>query len=96
MLGVTVLCSLCSHWQAIATESAFRTILLVHVEKRVVSKVDAVCNFTYWKSDHSRDFRRLENSRVSRLDAILALARFPSCACGVQSQKRSQYRRIVS
>ena len=34
MLGVIVLCSFCPHWQAVATESAFRTIPLVHVERK--------------------------------------------------------------
>ena len=95
-LCVTVLWSLCPHWQTVVTESSFRTIPLAHVEKRVVSKVDAICNFTYWKSGHRRGFRRLENSRASRLDAVLALARFPSCACWVLSPKQSQYRRMPS
>ena len=34
---------------------------------------------SYWKSGQSRGFQRLENSRASRIDAILALARTPSC-----------------
>ena len=34
MLGVTVLCSLYPHWQAIATKCAFRMIPLVHIEKK--------------------------------------------------------------
>ena len=40
---------------------------LAHVEKIVVSRVDAVCNFTYWKS------QRLENSRENHLDAVMRL-----------------------
>ena len=95
-LCVAVLRSLCPHWQTVVTGILFRTILLAHVEKRVVSKVDAVCNFTYWKSGHRRGFRRLENSRVSRNDAVLALARSLSSAWGVGSPKQSQYRRIPS
>ena len=62
---VTVLWSLCPHWQAVATESSFRTILLAHIEKRVVSRVNAVCNFTYWKSSHNHGFQRLENSNTA-------------------------------
>ena len=39
----------------------------------------SVISPSYWKSGQSRGFQRLENSRASRVDAILALARTPSC-----------------
>ena len=74
---------LCVLWSLCPQLSSFRTIPLAHVEQRVVSKVDVVCSSTYCKSGHRRGFRQIENSRASRLDVVLALARSLSSTCGV-------------
>ena len=58
---------------------------VTHTCGRGVNWLNVLTESMYWKSGHRRGFRRLENSRASRLDAVLALARSPSCACGVLS-----------